>query len=146
MDSNINKDITPKWFVALALLLTIWNLLGIVAFVMQVNITPEQITSLPSSERALYQNIPFWANLAFACAVIGGTLGCILLAIKRALSIPILAISLGGVLVQMSHSLFMTNAYEIYGPSGMIMPTLVLLVAIFLLYLSLRAKQKEWIK
>ncbi|MEO9946746.1 hypothetical protein [Paraglaciecola sp.] len=146
MYSNINKDITPKWFVALVILLAIWNLLGIGAFVMQVSMTPDKIASLPISEQALYQNIPSWANLAFACAVIGGTLGCILLALKRAISIPILAISLFGVLTQMSHSLFMTNAYEVYGPGGMVMPTLILLVAIFLLYLSLKAKQKKWIK
>jgi hypothetical protein len=135
----------PKWFIILAVVMAIWNLMGVMAFVMQMLMSAEQIALLPEKEQLLYQNIPLWVNIAFACAVLGGALGCIALALKKAIALPILWISLIGVLVQMFHAFFMANAFEIYGPGGTIMPIMVILVAVFLVWLANNAKGKGWL-
>lgn len=74
--NNVNT-ITPRWFVILAMTIAIWNLMGMIAFMMQITMTVEQVLALPEKEQILYQDIPLWVNIAFGCAVTGGLLGCV---------------------------------------------------------------------
>lgn len=74
-----------------------------------------------------------------------GALGCIALAFKKAIALPILGISLVGVLVQMFHAFVIVNSFEVYGPGGAIMPIMVVVVAFYLVWLANNAKNKNWI-
>lgn len=145
MTNPQESSAAPKWFIILAVILLVWNLLGVIAFFMQITMTAEQIAALPTREQYLYQDIPLWVNFAFGCAVIGGALGCLALAIKKAIAFPILLISLLGVVVQMFHAFFIADAYAVYGPGGAVMPIMVLCVAIFLVWLAKSAKNKGWL-
>ena len=142
---NNSSSSAPKWFFIFTAIMVIWNLLGVMAFVMQMLITPEQIAALPEKEQVLYQGIPMWVNIAFGCAVFGGTLGCIAMLLKKSIALPILIISLLGVVVQMYHSFFISQAIEVYGPGGMVMPIMVLLIAGYLVWLANSAKNKTWL-
>jgi hypothetical protein len=142
---NNSNNAAPKWFLVLAIVLAVWNLMGVMAFFMQVTMTAEQIAALPEKEQMLYQDIPLWVNIAFGCAVFGGALGCIALALKKAVALPILFISLAGVIVQMFHSFVIANSFEVYGPGGAIMPVMVMLIAIYLVWLANNAKAKGWL-
>ncbi|WP_039988856.1 hypothetical protein [Paraglaciecola arctica] len=144
-DTIDHTTTTPKWFLILAVVLAIWNLMGAMAFIMQMTMTAEQIAALPEKQQMLYQDIPLWVNIAFGCAVFGGALGCIALVFKKAIALPILLISLIGVLVQMFHAFILTNSYEVFGPGGAIMPMLVIVIALFLVWLTINAKVKGWI-
>ena len=139
----------PRWLVILAVVMAIWNLMGVMAFIMQITIqitmTAEQIAALPEKQQTLYQDIPLWVNIAFGCAVFGGLLGCIALAFKKAIALPILFISFAGVLVQMFHSFFIANAFEAYGPGGAVMPMMVIIIALYLVWLANNAKTKGWL-
>jgi hypothetical protein len=145
-DATNNANSTaPKWFVFLVIVLAIWNLMGVMAFVMQMTMTAEQIAVLPEKEQMLYQDIPLWVNIAFGCAVFGGALGCIALVLKKAIALPILFISLAGVIVQMFHAFVIANSFEVYGPGGTIMPIMVVVVALYLVWLANNAKVKGWL-
>ena len=74
---------SPTWFMVVAVVLFIWNLLGVMAYVMQVTMSPEVMAALPEEQREMYENIPSWAMAAFAIAVHGGALGCLLLILKK---------------------------------------------------------------
>jgi hypothetical protein len=123
----------------------VWNLLGVMAYVMQVTMTQEAMNALPEAERMLLENAPVWATSAFAIAVNGGALGCLLLLLRQTWAFPVLIASLAGVVVQMYHSFFIANAIGVYGPGGMIMPAMILVIAIFLVWYSKGAKEKGWI-
>lgn len=142
--SEASSKAAPKWFTIVAGILLVWNLFGVMAYIMQVTMSPEALAALPEAQRQLYENTPAWATAAFAVAVNGGTLGCLLLLLKRSLAGIFLQLSLAGVLVQMFHSFFMSNAYEVFGPSGMVMPVMVLLIAIYLVFLAAKAKANHW--
>lgn len=143
--TNNPNTTAPKWFVFLVIVLAIWNLMGVMAFVMQMTMTAEQIAALPEKEQMLYQDIPLWVNIAFGCAVFGGALGCIALVLKKAIALPILFISLAGVIVQMFHAFVIANSFEVYGPGGTIMPIMVVVVALYLVWLANNAKAKSWL-
>jgi hypothetical protein len=136
----------PKWFLILAIILYFWNLLGVKAFVVQMTLSIEQISALPIAEQQLYQNIPLWVNIAFGCAVFGGALGCIALIARRMIALPLLGLSLMGVLIQMFHAFFIANSIELYGPTRTIMPIMLIVVAIFLVCFANSAKGKGWLR
>ncbi|MEP4890470.1 MAG: hypothetical protein ABJV04_10615 [Aliiglaciecola sp.] len=135
----------PKWFWIVASILLLWNLLGVMAFVQQVTMSPEHINLMPPEEQRLYLEQPFWVLLAFAFAVFGGTLGCLALLFKKSFARIIFWLSFIGVLVQMAHSFFISNALDVYGPGAAVMPIMILLVSAFLIWLSSKAIVKGWI-
>ncbi len=135
----------PTWFMVVAAVMFVWNLLGVMAYIAQVTMTPEAMAALPDAQRQLYETTPAWATAAFAIAVNGGALGCLLLLLKKNLAATFLQLSLLGVLVQMYHSFFMTKAFEVFGPGGLVMPIMVAVIAIYLVTLAAKAKARRWI-
>ena len=134
----------PKWFTIVAVVLLVWNLLGVMAYIMQVMMSPETLAALPEEQRQLYENTPAWATAAFAVAVNFGALGCVLLLLRKNLAGLFLQLSLTGVLVQMFHSFFMSKSFEVFGPGGLVMPVIVIVIAIYLVVLAAKAKTKRW--
>ena len=143
MSELLNRE-APKWFMVVSVILLIWNLMGVMAYIAQVTMSPEALALLPDEQRQLYETTPAWATAAFAVAVNCGALGCLLLVLRRNLSGLFLQLSLAGVLVQMYHSFVMTKSYEVFGPGGLIMPVMVLIIAIYLVLLANRAKTHRW--
>ena len=143
MSGELNSK-APKWFMIVAAVLLVWNLLGVMAYIMQVMMSPETLAALPEEQRQLYENTPAWATAAFAVAVNFGALGCVLLLLRKNLAGLFLQLSLTGVLVQMFHSFFMSNSFEVFGPGGMIMPVMVIVIAIYLVWLAARARSRGW--
>jgi hypothetical protein len=142
--SEENRSNSPKWFMIVSIILLVWNLLGVMAYIMQVTMSPEALAALPEAQRQLYETTPVWATAAFAIAVNGGALGCLLLVLKRNLAGIFLQLSLAGVLVQMFHAFFMSKSFEVFGPGGLIMPIMVIVIAICLVMLAAKAKVKRW--
>ena len=136
----------PGWFAALAIVALIWNLLGVMAFIMQVTMSPEALAALSEPEQELYRALPTWALAAFGAAVIGGALGCLALAIRSRFAVPLLAVSLLGVAAQMTYSFFLSKTFEVYGPGGMVMPIMIVIVAVFLLWLAIHAGRRGWLR
>ncbi len=67
------------------------------AFISQMMMTPEMIAELPQAEQSVYNSVPMWATVAFACAVFGRALGSLALLMKKSLAEPLLMLSLAGV-------------------------------------------------
>ena len=135
----------PSWFKAFAIVSLIWNLMGVMAFISQVTMTPETLAAMPQAEQNLYANIPFWATIAFACAVFGGTLGCIALLMKKSMAVLLFSVSLIGLCVQLFHSFFIIHSLDVYGPGGLIMPIMVVIWAVALLLVAKKSQTHQWI-
>ena len=134
----------PGWYMIVVVILFIWNLLGVMAYIMQATMSPETLAAMPDAQREMYENTPAWATAAFALAVHGGALGCLLLILRKNLASLFLQISLAAVLVQMFHSFFMSKSFEVFGPGEMVMPVLVIVIAIYLVTLAAKAKAQKW--
>lgn len=140
-----DKIETPKWFLVVTIVALIWNLLGLMAFVAHITMTPEMLSELPSHEQALYENIPMWATAAFAIAVIAGTLGSLMLVLKKKMAKILLIASVIGVVVQNYHSFFVIDSMAVYGTASVIMPIMVLIIAIALIVLANKAEKNAWL-
>ncbi|PIB30967.1 hypothetical protein BFP77_02600 [Maribacter sp. 4U21] len=143
MTNSMNKP--PMWFWIVNALALLWNLAGVMAYLGQAYMSIETLEQMSQAERLLYESRPAWVTGAFAVAVWGGALGCIALLLKKKWAKPVFIISLIGILAQMSHSFFMSNNFEVYGPGAMIMPIMVLIIGIALVLLANTAIKKGWL-
>ncbi len=134
MTDTSNKPATSFWVIGIIAL--IWNLMGVIAYLGQAFMTDEMKAALPAEQQPLYENIPIWVTAAFALAVWGGFFACVLLLMRKKLAKMLFLISLIGILVQMVYNFFISEAMDIYGPGGMIMPLMVVIIGFFLFWYS----------
>lgn len=134
MTGSQNKPTNSFWIIGIIAL--IWNLMGVFAYIQQAYMTAEDLLALPPDQQALYENVPAWVTAAFALAVFGGTLGCILLLLRKKIATFVFIISFISILAQMTYNLLMSKAIEVYGPGGMIMPIMVIVFGAFLVWYS----------
>ncbi|GAA5140852.1 hypothetical protein [Thalassotalea piscium] len=140
-----NNTAIPSWYKTVAIIAVIWNIMGVIAFSGHVMMSPEAIATLPAAEQELYQNIPVWVTIAFAIAVFAGLLGSIALLLRKPLALPLLISSLVGIIIQDTYSFLFTNTIKIYGNSVLIMPSVVIVIAVFLIWLANKAKNNHWL-
>lgn len=100
---------------------------------------------MPDAERALRESRPAWATAAFAVAVFGGMIGCLLLLVRSRWASPVLVLSLLGVVVQMTHAFLVANSFQVYGPAGLIMPALVTTFSLILVWFARHARVRGWV-
>jgi hypothetical protein len=119
----------------------IWSAGGVINYFMQMN--PDVLAAYRESERAIVEGRPAWATGAFAIAVFGGALGCLLLLLRRAAALYLFIASLLGVSVTMIRALGIGFDFSLGEILGIIL--LPLVVAAFLVWYSTWTKSKGWI-
>ena len=135
----------PKSFYWIASLAVVWNLIGIASYLAQVTMSPEAIAQLPIEQQPLYRDIPAWATSAYAIAVTAGVIGSVLLLLRKSLSMPFLALSLAGIIMQMAHAFLLTDALDVLGITSVILPLFLIAVAIALLWYFHYCRKQGWI-
>jgi len=119
----------------------IWNSMGVINFFVQMN--PALLAEYRESERVIVEGRPVWATGAFAIAVFGGALGCLLLLLRKSAAYYLFIASLLGVIVTMTHALGVGIDFDLVEIMGVILMPLV--VAALLIWYSKQAKDKGWI-
>ncbi len=132
------------WIISIIAL--IWNSMGVMAYLGQAFMTDEAKALLPEVEREMHETRPPWATAAFAFAVFGGLLASILLLLRKKLSNFFFLISLIGIFIQMIYNFFISKSIEDYGPWGLIMPSMIIILGIFLYLYSKNLINKGWLK
>ncbi len=123
----------------------IWNLMGVFNYLGQVLMSDEVLKSLPKDQQLMYQDVPSWVTAAFAVAVFSGTIGAILLLLKKKKSLTFFIISFVGIIVQMTYSLFISENTDNYGPSVLLMPLMIIAVGAYLIWYSKKASENRWL-
>jgi hypothetical protein len=77
-------------------------------------------------------------------AVVGGTLGCLLLLLRKRLAVPMFALSLAGIVVQ-DIGVFVVAGAGKGDPVPIVLQGLVLIIAIGLLFLARKARANAWL-
>ncbi len=143
----MNEETTsnvPRMFYWTSGIALVWNCFGVLAYIGQVTMSAETLAGLPEAQRALYENVPAWATAAYAIAVNAGALGCLLLLLRKASALPVLVLSLAGVVVQIYHAYFMTNLIEVMGGSTTVFSAVIFLIGAYLVWFANDAKSKGW--
>ena len=126
------------WIVAILSLL--WNSFGgfdYLATHMQIESYMSQFTP---EQRAYFEAFPGWAVSAWAFGVWGAVAGSIGLLFRRAWAVWAFALSLAGLAVSTIYQLGLSNGAAMYGTAGLVMTAVIWLVAIALLWYSIRQR------
>ena len=129
-------------FTIIAVILLLWNMIGMAAFIMQYTADLSALARTDPYTARIFAQMPGWVWIAYAVAVGAGTLGAILLLLRKAAAVwPFLA-SVIAIVVQFGYSFLGTDMLAVKGPTTMIFPAVILLIAVAqLLYArSLAAK------
>lgn len=135
----------PKWYLPVAILALLWNLLGCAAYLGDVMLTPDDIAKMSPDQQALYAARPAWAVAATAIAVWGGAAGCLGLVLRKRWALPLLLLSLAGVIVQDVALFVLSSAAAQAGTVAYVLQGLVLAIAIGLVLLARKAIARGWI-
>ena len=137
-------DVVHWSFWAIGAVALIWNVVGVINFFAQMD--PGVLAAYRESERAIVEGRPAWATGAFAIAVFGGALGCLLLLLRKSAAYYLFIASLLGVIVTMTHTLDIAGSTIDFSPFEILLMILMpLVVAAFLIWYSKQARSKGWI-
>ena len=136
---------SPKWYMPVAIAGLAWNILGCVAYLSDVTITPEALARMTAAQQAMYASRPAWAVGATALAVWGGALGCIGLILRQRWSHALLLVSLAGVVVQDIALFGVSSAAADAGAAAFVLQGIVLVVALGLVQMSSTAVKRGWV-
>lgn len=95
---DAHRHRAPAWFRGMAGFGVLWNLYGIHQFI--GSLTPEgrsaMAAGMTAAQAQVYFSLPAWLTAVFALGVFSGLLGSLALAARRAIALPVLAVSLAG--------------------------------------------------
>ena len=117
----------------------IFNLLGCINFLSQMN--AETVASMPETYRTIAESRPAWGTAAFALAVFGGLLGCLLLLLRKSVALYVFVASVVGAIAAQIPFVGMAD-FPVEAWVGWLSQVAV---GVFLVWYSRLAKSKEWI-
>ena len=129
--SDLIRDEPTRSYWIISILALLWNLLGIMTYMMHVTLTAEDLAAMREAERALYAGTPAWVTGAYAIAVFGGTLGCVALLLRKGWAVAVFGVSLAAIVAQMGYSLLMTDLIEVMGAGSVIMPLVIIAIGVY---------------
>jgi len=143
MTTSMNKP--PVWFWIVSILALIWNAMGVNQYLQQAYNT-ESFRALYTPEQlALTDSTPAWATAAFAIAVFGSVLACILLLLRKKIAKTVFLIALIAIVVQMVHGLIIAKSYEVSSAFQVSMAIIVPIVGLLLYLFAKRSAEKAWL-
>jgi hypothetical protein len=116
-----------------------FGLIGCLNYISQMN--ADNVASMPAVYRAIVESRPAWGTGAFAITVFGGSLGCLLLLLRKSVSVYVFIVALFGAVVAQVPFLGMAD----FPTAAWIGWLSQLAVGAFLIWYSKHAASKGWI-
>ena len=137
---NEKACVSVHWsFWAIGVVGLIFNLIGCMNYISQMN--AENVASMPEVYRVIVESRPVWGTATFAIAVFGGSLGCILLLLRKSLAVYVFILALIGAVVAQIPYIGMADF-----PTAAWIGWLSQLAVIgFLIWYSKRTESRGWI-
>jgi len=132
-------------FWVIAILMLLWNVLGSMNFLWQLNADATALAAFPDTHRAIIEGRPLWATAGFGIGVILGALGCVLLLLRNSAAYYLFVVSMLGIVMTMIHTVKIASVTIEFSPVEIfVMIILPALVAAFLIWYSKLVKSKGW--
>jgi len=132
--NNMTIDRAHWSFWLIGVITLLFNGMGVINFFVQMN--ADTLASFPEVYQPIIEGRPAWATAAFATAVFGGVLGCLLLLFRQSAAFYLLIVALIGVIVSMMHIFSVAGFSSFAVWAGILMQ---LAVTLFLIWYTKRA-------
>jgi hypothetical protein len=135
----------PIWFTVVIAIALVWNVLGLLAVLADLRLSAADIAALSAQQQALYKARPLWSVGASIVAVVGGTLGCLALLLRKRAAFLLLYASLLGVVLQDIGIFIVAGAGRVANPIPFMLQGLVLVISVGLIFLAHHAASRGWL-
>ena len=142
----VNEKKPAVWFWIISAVALLWNLLGVMAFVMQLTMSDEAKAKLPELEQTMYASIPSWYMPAFGLAVVAGALGCLCLLLRKKLALLLFILSLIGIAAQQLYMFGLSDIGKSMNGAQLGMTLSIPVIAVLVLLLAKSAGSKGWLR
>ncbi len=143
MNENVLKPATPWWFWLVSAVALLWNLMGVGAYISDATMSHEDMVKNYGqvlADAAAAQ--PAWVTGAYAIAVFGGALGCLLLLLRKKIAVWPLLLSLIAVILQQGYMWLGSGVMSEVPTSNKVMYISIPIVAIFLVWFAKKMTAK----
>lgn len=132
----------PAWFRTVAAVAVLWNLFGVVIYLISVGVFGDPNAGLNDAERAASAAIPWWIVAAFGIGTLTGLVGSLGLLLRKAWALPVLIISLIALLILESWSVFLSVNAEMF---GLAVPIMVTVGTMLIAWVTIHARGRGWL-
>lgn len=144
---NENQKVAaPVWYMIVSGVFLAWDLFDFAVFALTMTMFQNrealEDAGLNPQQVELILSTPTWVNVAFGIAVVFGVWGCVALLEKKRLAVPLLIVSLLGVIAQNTYMYLLSDAVEIMGLGA---SPLVIAGAIALVPFAILSANKGWL-
>lgn len=137
------QNTAPRWLLWVSLLILVWNLFGVFAFVSQWNMGPADIAKLPQVQQDMWANMGSVTWGAYAVAILSGTIGAVFLLMKNKAAVNVFLISVIALGVQFSNPIgFALGADQ---AQMIIFPLFIIAMAVLEFFLARKWRDKGWL-
>ena len=144
---NISTAVTrtPKWYLPIVIVALLWNLLGCLFLAIELFAQDAAIASMTEPQQEWVRSTPGWIYVIYAIGVTTGVAGSIGLLARKTTTTTLFAISLVAVVLLQGYTMGIAGGFQVMGPSGLIMPAVVVVIAALLFGLSRFGKKAGWL-
>lgn len=144
---NISTAVTrtPKWYLPIVIVALLWNLLGCLFLAIELFAQDAAIASMTEPQQEWVRSTPGWIYVIYAIGVTTGVAGSIGLLARKTATTTLFAISLVAVVLLQGYTMGIAGGLAVMGPSGLIMPAVVVVIAALLFGLSRFGKKAGWL-
>lgn len=137
MNDNLIKEKAPWWFWVVSAVLLLWNLMGVGAYISDATMSHEDMVKNYGqvlADAAAAQ--PAWVTGAYALAVFGGAIGCLLLLLRKKIAIWPLILSFLAVILQQGYMWLGSGVMSEIDMANKVMYISIPIVALFLIWFA----------
>ena len=136
----------PAWFWVVAVLLLLWELMGVYACIQQFRLGADAMGPSTDYDRKLFAAMPAWYNWVYALAVGTGALGAAAMLARKALAKPLYIVSTIAVIVQFGWLFVSTDIIAAKGVWVTYFPAFILVLSLFAVWLSDMGIKRGWLR
>jgi hypothetical protein len=126
----MRKEAGMRKFRIIAVLILLWNLVGDAAYLMQATANLDEVARQDPVQAQAFREMPGWVWAAYAVAVTSGTIGAIVLLMRRGWAWALFALSFTAVVIQFGWTFLGFDLLGAKGPSAALFPLLIAGIAL----------------
>lgn len=136
----------PKSHTYISVAILLWMAVGVLMYMLDVMMSPEQIAALPAPQRELNEARPMWVTASYALATWLGLAGAVGLLMRKRWAEPLLLVSLVCVVLQFGAIVFLLGAVQKLGAATALpLPVVIVVIGFAAWRYAARAKMRGWL-
>jgi hypothetical protein len=144
---TVLRNKAPGWFWLVAGLITLWGVIGVAAFYMDVSMSSAAVAGMSDYDRALRASRPGWFMWLYGAAVWSGLIGGVLLLRRSVVAHPLFVLSLMLVIAMFGYVFAATDLIAVKGVVvATAFPILIALIGMGEIWFATRARRRAWIR